>query len=101
MPKGKKYTAAEKHFNEKAADLRRLIRSLELDNMDLMRQKRDAEIKVISLESENEQLRAWVERLLEFTELSKEELKTLCDRANATKTFMDLMGVMQSLTGLY
>lgn len=68
MPKGKKFDAAEKHFMKKETAYRKEIRELSDQNKKLIQ-------KANELESENERLNDWVERLLKYTELSPEQLK--------------------------
>ena len=36
--------------------------------------------QISALETENAQLKDWVERLLEYTELSKEDIKAVCEK---------------------
>lgn len=80
MPKGKKYDAAERHFIEKQTMYEKRIKGLQetLSNKNAelikVRQERD------ELHSENARLQDWVERLLQYTELSREDIKTVCEQ---------------------
>lgn len=93
--KGKKFNAAEKHFQKKELALRREIAALN----NLLKEKnallRDANDRISSLETENAQQKEWIERLLQYTELSLEDVKAACEKdksiASAMKVF-DLFG---------
>lgn len=78
MPKGKKFNAAEKHFLEKENAYRQRIRALEAT----VHGKDDA-IRILTfacseLAGQNLALENQVERLLEYTELSKADIKAAC-----------------------
>ena len=79
MPKGKKYNAAEKHFIEKEQRYQRQIRYLN----DLIAAQ-DLEIRRLKAavnERDNQILSQtdWINRLLEYTELNKEDIKAACE----------------------
>ena len=99
MAKGKRYTAAEKHFMGKAEEFRKVIKKLTLDNISLSQSLRDSRIEISKLESENEQLKEWVERLLKFTEMSKEEVQAVVKGAKAVSTFSQLASAMNFFRG--
>lgn len=80
MAKSKKFNAAEKHFIDKELryqkQLKRLgdtIAKLSGKNLQLIAEK-------VELETENTRLNEWIERLLEYTELSKEDIKAVCEQ---------------------
>ena len=80
MPHGKKFTAAEKYFNEKKVVLEKRIKA-----RDVLIAEQSFEIKrltnrIIELETQNVQLQDEVNRLLEYTELSKEDIKKVCKK---------------------
>ena len=78
--KGKKFTAAEKHFEKKRIQLDKRIKYLE-EQLDLTRRElRDTIAKYDFCKRENEELKDWVERLLQYTELSKEDIKEACEK---------------------
>lgn len=78
--KGKKFTAAEKHFEKKRIEYERQIKNLNQqlknahDDIRLFRSRYEL------TEMENEELKEWIERLLEYTELSKEDIKLACEK---------------------
>ena len=80
MPHGKKFTAAEKYFNEKKVVLEKRIKA-----RDVLIAEQSFEIKrltnrIIELETQNVQLQDEVNRLLKYTELSKEDIKKVCKK---------------------
>ena len=80
MAKGKKIDAAEKHFEKKRVkyerEIRRLTGIVSEQNKIISKNKQ----QISALETENAQLKDWVERLLEYTELSKEDIKAVCEK---------------------
>ncbi len=98
--KGKKFTAAEKHFEKKRVQYEKRIKEL---NEQLESAHRDIRLfrsRYELAERENEELKAWVERLLEYTELSKEDIKQACTKdkkmaeaAEWLQKFSNFMGV--------
>lgn len=79
MPKGKKFDAAEKHFQKEAASYNRTIKYMreELNSFKILNAQLLAEKS--RLESDNDRLQQWVDRLLEYTELSREDIQSVCD----------------------
>lgn len=78
--KGKKFDAVEKHFEKKRLQYVCQIKTLE-------EQLKKANLEINSLKQKNEEykyeielLNDWVERLLEYTELSKEDIKKICEK---------------------
>lgn len=96
MSKGKKFSAAEKHFYSKKIELEKKIRSLSSCLHDSESLLSEQKILIDSLTSENLQLKDWVERLLEYTELSKDDIKTACNKdkelASSFYLFNSLLG---------
>lgn len=89
--RGKKFTAAEKHFLEKEMKLRKFIKQLE-------ESKTNAESKSIELERQNKALQSEVERLTaenekfkEISGLSEKDLKLLIDSAKNAKMIRGLL----------
>lgn len=78
--KSKKFNAAEKHFEKKRIQYEKRIKDL---NQQLESAHRDTRIfrsQAEFLERENEELKDWVGRLLQYTELSKEDIKAFCEK---------------------
>lgn len=96
MPKGKKFDAAKKHFSELETELRNKYRGIEAHARVLISENEELKKKLSTAEGENEQLRLWVERLLEYTELNKEDIKAACQRDKKAKELVDLVNLMRS-----
>lgn len=78
--KGRKFSAAEKHFEKKRVQYEKQIKSL---NEQLDSAHRDTRLfrgRYELAERENEELKNWLERLLEYTELSKDDIRQTCDK---------------------
>jgi predicted RNase H-like nuclease (RuvC/YqgF family) len=76
----KRFNAAEKHFEKKRIQLEKRIKSLEQQLESAHRDTRIFRSRMEFLEIENEELKDWVERLLQYTELSKEDIKAACEK---------------------
>ena len=80
MPKGKKYNAAEKHFIEKEQryqkQIRRLNDMIAAQNLEIGRLKEEINERDNHILS----LKDWIDRLLEYTELDKEDIKAACEK---------------------
>lgn len=78
--KGKKFDAAEKHFEKKRITYEKQIKGLkeqlERAHKDTNHFRSMAEF----YERENDELKRWIERLLEYTELTKEDIKAACEK---------------------
>lgn len=78
--KGKKFDAAEKHFEKRRTQYEKRIKYLE-EQLDYTRKElHDTIAKYDFCKRENEELKDWVERLLQYTELSKEDIKEACEK---------------------
>lgn len=91
MPKGKQFSAAEKHFEKKRLLYEKQIKHLNSCVSDQKAIISNQEAKIQSLSTENTQLHEWIERLLEYTELSKEDIKEACEK---DKKLGSLLGIM-------
>ena len=94
MAKGKKFDAAQKHFEGKRIEYEKRIKTLTAwlneQNKTISEQKE----MIHKLSSENEQLKDWIERLLEYTELSKEDIKEACEKDKKVAQAASLLGVI-------
>ena len=99
MAKGKKFNAAEKHFQGKIDDLHKIIKHKD-EMLERSRIKlNELNNEVSTLYAENNQLRDWVNRLLEYTELSKEDIKKACEKDKQIAslfTFMNNSSVLRT-----
>lgn len=99
MPKGKKFSAAEKHFMKKEQRLNRQIKSLYLaneslrqENFDFAEQLRLAQSKIVSLQD-------WVDQLLEYTKLSKEDIRAVCEKDKDLNMAVSAINYMLGMMG--
>lgn len=79
MSKGKKFDAAQKHFMEREQRFNREVSYLKTLNKEYFEKIKLLEDQIITLQNENNQLKEWIERLLNYTELSKEDIKKICE----------------------
>ena len=101
MPKGKNFNAAEKHFEKKRIDYEKRINSLSIALSESRRQTSQYKELYEGLKNENEQLKAWVERLLEYTELSMEDIKQACEKDKKVGEAMGMMSALFKMGGMY
>ena len=101
MPKGKRFDAAEKHFEKRKCEYEKKIKYL---SAELAESKHEAlEYKKLyeDVSGENEQLKAWIERLLEYTELSMEDIKQACEKDKRMGEAAKMMSTLFKLGGAY
>lgn len=55
--------------------------------------------QIDALSSENLQLKEWIERLLEYTELSKEDIKAACEKDKRIASVASLFGFIGGFGG--
>lgn len=86
----KNYTAAEKHFIKKQEQYERQIKYLH--NTTTEQAASLAELTALNqkLIGENTQLKDWIDRLLVYTELSKEDIKAACGKDKKMSEFFDV-----------
>lgn len=99
MSKGKNFDAAEKHFEKKRMDYDKRIKSLSIALNESRGQTAQYKKLYDDLKGENEQLKAWVERLLEYTELSVEDIKQACEKDKKLGEVMGMMSAMFNMSG--
>ena len=98
MSKGKKFNAAEKYFIEKEAKYQSQLRSLTATIHGLRADQAEILHKNQALTDENTQLKDWIERLLQYTELSEADIKAVCEqdkhRGEAVTQFMGMVNML-------
>ena len=94
MSKGKKFNAAEKHFEEKCVEWRKKIRELEQANKDLHKKLFDTCDKMEKLQMENEYLKQQNDALMEIKDMSVDDIKTLIKSKESINRFSSLFNIM-------
>lgn len=100
MAKGKKFDAAEKHFMKKETVYKKEIAAITAANHDLRNQLETANNKINDLEQKNAQLEDWVARLLEYTELTPDELKKAVEANQAAVKSLKMLELIGNFMGL-
>ena len=93
MAKGKKIDAAQKHFEGKKIELEKQIKALNARVSEQNKTISEQRGQIDALSSENQQLKEWIERLLEYTELSKEDIKAACEKDKKIASAMSVFGL--------
>ena len=93
MAKGKKFDAAQKHFDGKKIELEKQIKYLTARVSEQNKVISEQKGQIDALSSENQQLKEWIERLLEYTELSKEDIKAACEKDKKIASAMSVFGL--------
>ena len=98
MAKGKKFTAAEKHFEKKCVEWRQRLRELEYNNNELRKEN-------YLLRKANEEMIMEIDRVLketaaiaELKNLSEEDVKLLLETARCKQKLSAMIDVMAPLT---
>ena len=79
MPKGKKFDAAEKHFEKKCKEWKEKIRELEEVNAQLHKKIYDNCVEFEKLQMENEYLKQQNETLMKVKDMSVDDIKVLIE----------------------
>ena len=99
--KGKKFTAAEKHFEGKKQEYERKIKHLSFELSESRKEISRYKETCNSLQTENEQLKQWVDRLLEYTELSEKDIKEACEKDKRISETAKMMSTIFKFTSSY
>ena len=89
--KGKKFTAAEKHFQEKEVKLRKDIQYWQ--DLAISRAKYITELETAlrDVTAKVSQQQDWIERLLQYTELNPEDIKAACNKDKALASCAEML----------
>ena len=89
--KGKKFTAAEKHFQEKEIKLRKNLQYWQ--DLAISREKHITELEAAlrDMTAKVGEQQEWIERLLQYTELSQGDIKAACEKDKALAACADLI----------
>lgn len=97
-----KKSAKDIAFDKERAKYRKEIRALEHDIsvLRLAVMQKDNELNL--LRNELEQKSDWIRRLLEYTELSEEDMRTIIDKEKNKAEVMKMFGELSSvISGIY
>lgn len=94
MSKGKRFDAAEKHFENKCIEWRKKIRELEQVNKILHKKICDNCDEIEKLQMENEYLKQQNEVLMEIKEMNVDDVKILIKSKESVNNISDLFNVM-------
>ena len=94
MSKGKRFDAAEKHFENKCIEWRKKIRELEQVNKILHKKICDNCDEIEKLQMENEYLKQQNNALMEIKDVSVADIKTLIRSKESVNNISDLFNVM-------
>lgn len=93
--KEKKFDAAQKHFEKKEVELRKRISFLEKQLEAERKSAEQSKERIESLEKENAQMKEWVDRLLQYTELDKKDIKEACEKDKEIANAMKMLGILK------
>ena len=97
MSKGKKFDAAEKHFEKKCIEWRKQIRELEHQNKELHKKLFDLCDEMEKLQMENENLRQRNETLMNLKDMSNEDVRTLIKSKESVNSMSRLFDTMYKM----
>ena len=94
-----KLSAKDKKFQEERIKFRQTLRELE-KKVDLKHKEID-ELKIenAELESKIREQQEWIDRLLEFTELSKEQINDMIQTDKIIKKYKEMSSVFDAIFG--
>lgn len=94
MTKGKKFNAAEKHFENKCVEWRKKIRELEEANKLLHKKICENCDEIEKLQMENEHLKQQNDALMKIKDMSVDDVKTLIKSKESVNNISSLFNVM-------
>ena len=97
MPKGKKFDAAEKHFEKKCVEWRKQIRELEQPNKELHKKMFDICDENEKLKMENERLKQQNETLIALKDMSNEDVRTLIKSKESLNSLSGMFDAMSRM----
>lgn len=97
MARGKKFDAAEKHFEKKCVEWRKQIRELEQVNKKLHKKICNLCDEMEKLHMENEGLRQHNETLMELKDMSNDDVRTLIKSKESINRLSGMFDVMNRM----
>lgn len=94
MPKGKKFNAAEKHFEKKCVEWKKKIRELEETNKRLHKKICDNCDEIEKIQMKNEYLEQQNQVLMELKDMSVDDVKTLITSKESVNKLFGSFDVM-------
>lgn len=94
MAKGKKFDAAEKHFEKKCVVWRKKIRELEQIKNEYHDRVMELSNKVEKLQIENDELKKSNVILMELKNITTEEVRALIKSKESVNRLAEMLGVM-------
>lgn len=89
--RGKKYTAAEKHFHKRIKQHESKITALTQEIVNLEQDVRRLSTRNFELQVENDKLHECIDRFLGDSDLSVEDLISICERDEKIDNFLSYM----------
>lgn len=99
--KGKKFTAAEKHFMKKEEQYQKRIKAMEELLAEKNNKEKSDEATIMSLQEQNSILLVQNKKLLELCKLSEEDLKILIEKDKNVAEAASCMLHLMHLNGTY
>lgn len=97
-------SAKDLAFEKERAKYRKKIRELELELSKNAIEKRELMDRIAEIERERDELQNWVDRLLEYTEMSEHDMKRILQKekylAAASENMQKLFDVYEKLSGM-
>ena len=94
-----KLSAKDKKFQEERIKFRQTLRELEKEVNFKNKEIDELKIENTELESKIRELQEWVDRLLEFTELSKEQINDMIQTDKIIKKYEEMGSVFNAIFG--
>lgn len=88
-------------FDKERAKYRKQIRELDLLNRQKILEISDIKEELAKEKAKNEELQEWIERLLEYTEMSNEDFKMLLDAEKVKKETNELISEFFGIGGRF
>jgi len=98
----KNKSAMQKHYEGKIIEFQKHVKNLENKNSDYYTEIRRLQKENNTLKQENQQQKEWIERLLQYTELSEKDIKIACEKDKNLSQMFGLFNQLGVLTrGVY
>lgn len=92
-----KQSAKDLAFEKERAKFRKKIRDLEheINNLKLLYMQKENELRVVN--SQLSQKEDWIVRLLEYTELSEDDMRAIIDKEKSVAAVMKMLGELSGI----